>query len=85
MQINSDLTPYHWNNNLDWYQDEFEFVLIDRHAPPVSLIDEAKLIQRFGPPADSFDCSNTTIHVYNRPEDVLFQKKLANPNRWGFV
>lgn len=73
--VNQALIPYHWVNNLNEYNTDFEFVLIDKTARPEYLIDESTIINRFGQPASLFNCGNTTAFVYNRSEDIQFQKQ----------
>ncbi len=75
VQVDPYVSPYHWINNLNWYQADFEFVIIDKNASIQYKIDETRVINRFGQPASTFDCEGSTIFVYNRPEDIQFQKQ----------
>lgn len=75
VQTYPNLSPFHWTNNLNWYNTDFEFVIIDNNIPPLYKIDKPKIIQRFGNPASIFKCENSEILVYNRSGDVLFQKQ----------
>lgn len=75
VQVDPYLSPYHWINNLNWYQADFEFVIIDKNAPIQYKIDETWVANRFGQPASTFDCEGSTIFVYNKPEDIQFQNQ----------
>ena len=69
------LFPYHWINNLFWYDTDVEFV-ITRESPDDRLVlDEAHTVRRFGRPADRFSCDDKTILVYNRDDDIQFQQQ----------
>jgi hypothetical protein len=77
VQVKADLTPYVWYNNRRWYEGAFEFVVIDRAAPAHLRLDETRMVQKFGEPAERFTCGESDIFVYNRPTDVRLQKWFA--------
>jgi hypothetical protein len=69
------LATEHLINNLNWYNTDFEFVITDDlTVDQPRKIDEKKIIQDFGEPADVFSCENKRILVYNRDQDAAFQK-----------
>jgi hypothetical protein len=69
------LIPEHQINNLNWYNHDFEFVIADPVIGTPRKIDEGKIIEDFGEPADVFSCDNKNILVYNRKQDMAFQKQ----------
>jgi len=69
------LVPEHLINNFNWYNTDFEFVITDDLTiDHPRKIDEQKIIEDFGEPADVFSCENKKILVYNREQDAEFQK-----------
>lgn len=76
VQVNRDLSIYHYNNHLRWYDHEPDFVLIDQNIEPSYRIDQTAILNQFGPPAASFRCGNTKVLVYNRPTDLPFRRHL---------
>lgn len=77
VQVKPDITPFHWNNSIDWYRDDFDFIVLDLNAETPHRIHESRVIEMFGPPADEFICMNSLVYVYNRPQDLLFQKWMS--------
>lgn len=71
----------HWINNLNWYDKEWEFILIDRRSGGNEReISQASVLRMFGEPADLFACRvsarNRWIFVYNRETDKDFRQSL---------
>lgn len=85
VQARRDLYPDHWINNLNWYNQEFDFVIADAHPTSTRSIDETVVIRRFGPPAKTFSCSEQKILVYNRPEDTAFQQQFTSLFNFDFT
>jgi hypothetical protein len=61
----------HWINNLNWYNNDFEFVIADEIG--MRAIYESFIVGGFGKPAETFSCEGKKVLVYNRKEDVNFQ------------
>jgi hypothetical protein len=76
--VGRDLSPVFWNNNPARYRAPFEFVIIDENTAEEWLIREEVMLQRFGQPADTFECESSKIYVYNRPSDVQIRHWFAN-------
>lgn len=70
VQVNPDLTPFHWLNNLTWYEIEPEFVIIDLSIPvgDPGHLDENLVRSRYGEPDAIFQCEDSRILVYNRSD-----------------
>lgn len=67
VQVNHDLSPYHWINNSAEYKTEPEFAVIDARFPenyPFRL-DENLITSRFGKPDAMFECEDNRILVYD--------------------
>ena len=80
VQTTADFFIYHWNNNINWYRHDFQFAMIEPSESPDSLLNKTLMVHRFGDPAATFKCSNSTIYVYNRPADIQFQRQFkTNP------
>lgn len=80
VQVNRDLSPYHWINNSVEYAIKPEFVVIDSSFPedyPFRL-DENLITSRFGEPAAEFRCDRSIILVY-RSDKFKFQFRDALP------
>lgn len=76
VQVYRDLSPQHWINNLTWYRIQPEFAVIDMSLPdddPYRL-DQELIIDRYGDPASIFQCGDSKVLVYNRPEDREFRE-----------
>lgn len=76
IQVYRDLSPQHWINNLTWYRIQPEFAVIDMSLPdddPYRL-DQELIIDRYGDPASTFQCGDSKVLVYNRPEDREFRE-----------
>jgi len=78
VQVNSDLSIYHWINNIEWYNNRFEFVIVDNRAPESYRLSIEEIIDRFGEPAEVFTCGNSDVMVYNRDSDDVFQTQYIN-------
>jgi hypothetical protein len=65
VQIDADLRPFYWLNNRHWYEQPFEFIMIDPRQPEGSRLDRGKIIDRFGRPDDSFLCGSSEILIYH--------------------
>jgi hypothetical protein len=65
IQLDADLRPFYWINNRHWYEQPFEFIVIDRAQPEGSRLDRWKIIDRFGWPDDSFWCGSSEILIYH--------------------
>ena len=81
VQLDADLRPFYWVNNRHWYEQPFEFIVIDPRQPDGSRLDRAKIIDRFGWPDDSFRCGSSEILIYHSAQfQEQFQVKLpASP------
>lgn len=80
VQVNRDLSPYHWINNSAEYAIKPEFVVIDSSFPedyPFRL-DENLITSRFGKPDAAFRCDRSIIVVY-RSDKFKFQFRDALP------
>lgn len=66
VQVNRDLSPMHWINNLAWYEIEPEFAIIDLSlsAEHDFRLDEALIISRYGEPDVTFQCDHSKVLVY---------------------
>ena len=82
LAIGTELQPLIWNNNRLRYHAPFEFVIIDKDNSQEKPIRKKIVVQRFGQPADSFECGTSDILVYNRPSDIAFQRWFANHYRF---
>lgn len=76
-----ELTFEHFGNNIEWYHHEFEFVLV-HETHDGRAISEDQIIERFGPPADTFTCPREEgglqkVLVYNRKTDREFQQQFT--------
>ena len=78
------LVPEHQINNLNWYNHDFEFVITDPVIDAPRKINERKIIEDFGEPADVFSCDNKNILVYNRKQDRAFQKQFRKHFSFDF-
>ncbi len=77
VQLSSELWPYVWINNPEWYgRFPPQFVLFNPGDP--RSIDMARLINLYGYPQEIVDCNTRELWVYNRPEDMRFQNVLAD-------
>ncbi|GAB4206937.1 MAG: hypothetical protein OHK0022_34590 [Roseiflexaceae bacterium] len=76
VQLNTALRPWHWINNLHWYAQPFDFVMIDHAQLPEFRLDRRLVIERFGPPDDSFSCGSSEILVYH---SVQFREQFLTP------
>jgi hypothetical protein len=70
----------HFINNLNWYNNDFDFVVTEDHGTTLRAIQSTKIIRQFGEPADRFECNDRNgarreVLVYNRPEDRSFQQQ----------
>jgi hypothetical protein len=74
-QAGPGLLMKHWINNLNWYNNDFEFVIADEVSEAFGSIYSAPIIEGFGEPAETFSCENKKVLVYNRKEDEHFQKQ----------
>jgi hypothetical protein len=73
-QVQLRLFLEHWINNLNWYNNDFEFVITFEFPGPGGSIYEHFLVGAFGKPADTFWCDEKKVLVYNREEDSKFQQ-----------
>jgi hypothetical protein len=64
VQLTTSLEPWYWINNRHWYEKPFDFVLINRVEVLDFRLDRVKLIDRFGPPDDSFSCGDNEVLIY---------------------
>jgi hypothetical protein len=71
--VNSDLTPFYWETNLDWFSIEPEFIIVDQSIPisDAMRIDDNRLISLYGVPDTTFRCEESQVLVYNRPGSKL--------------
>ncbi len=71
VQVNRDLSPFYWINNLAWYEIEPEFVVIDLSLPKDHKLrlDEDLIRKRFGDPDAVFQCEQALVMVYSRPDN----------------
>lgn len=78
--VGSNLSIYHWINNLYWYDhNDFDFVMIDPSMPDFMRFTRADVISRFGQPSDEFDCGGTNILTYTDPQNhVAFRSQFKN-------
>ncbi len=74
-QVASDLSPYHWVNNLESFNLEPQFVLIDLRFSETEVwrLDERMIRRRFGEPTTEFACERSKVLVYNRSSDFAFR------------
>jgi hypothetical protein len=79
VQVNPDLTPFHWLNNLAEYAIEPQFAIVDSSIPANHPFrwDENYIINRFGEPDTTFQCGDSKILVYNR-SDSSFKSLFSN-------
>lgn len=74
VQVSPDLAPFMFLGNSDWYyEDQFDFIIIDRTATYGYQIDPGMVLARFGPPAATATCGSNDILVYNRATDDAFR------------
>jgi hypothetical protein len=74
-QVGQGLFLDHWVNNLNWYNNDFEFIITKEIPGSMRSIYESSMIGEFGNPADIFLCEDAKVLVYNRKEDTNFQKQ----------
>jgi hypothetical protein len=81
IQIDADLRPFYWVNNRHWYEQPFEFIVIDPRQPEGSQLDRWKIIDHFGWPNDSFWCGSSEILIYHSAQ---FQEQfhVQMPANW---
>jgi hypothetical protein len=73
VQVDPDLYPFRIVNNSDYYQDDFEFIVVDEPMNNELSISKVTVLERFGEPAMVLSCPDIEILVYNRPGDILFR------------
>lgn len=78
-QLPQGLFMEHFVNNLNWYNNDFEFIITEEVPWNMRSIWESLVIEKYGEPADTFSCEDEKgverkILVYNRPEDKAFQQ-----------
>ena len=88
-QIADRLSIDHWINNLNWYNNDLEFIVIDKRSRGrMRQISQTSLLQTFGPPAERFACKRashvTRIFVYNRDTDTDFRESLRYRKKFDF-
>ena len=81
IQLDADLHPFYWVNNRHWYEQPFEFIVIDPRQPEGSRLDRGKIIDRFGWPDDSFWCGSSEILIYHSAQfqEQFYVKLPASP------
>jgi hypothetical protein len=67
VQVQPDLTPFHWINSIEWYDRDFEFIIIDEASEGWHLLSQELIVSRFGEPADTFRCGASLALVYDTP------------------
>lgn len=77
-QLQQGLWMEHFVNNLNWYNTDFDFVILEEVAGNPRSIWESNVIADYGAPADEFMCrdergNNRLVLVYNRPENAQFR------------
>ena len=75
-QVQSDLTPFIWITNPQWYS-RFPPQFILFNPDDAQPLDLSIAINRYGYPAEIVACPGRELWLYNRPYDQLFQTDLA--------
>jgi hypothetical protein len=81
IQVTEDLKPYHWISNVEWYQRYLpQFILLYNSQ---TLLDPQAsrhyITERFGLPAEEFQCQGRDVMVYSRKSDWNFHTYLSYP------
>jgi hypothetical protein len=84
VQAKADLFPDHWINNLNAYDNRFDFILADTAMGGPRAIKASRVRDRFGEPADSARCGEFEVLAYNRPEDEAFQRQFLKLFNFSF-
>ncbi|MHB8095756.1 MAG: hypothetical protein ACYDH0_12555 [Candidatus Aminicenantales bacterium] len=84
VQAKPDLAPDHWINNLNAYDNRFDFVLTDTNPAAMPRINARRVREKFGEPAGSFACEDFNVLAYNRPEDLDFQRQYRRLFNFAF-
>jgi hypothetical protein len=79
VQVDPEIHPFRWENNSDWYNDDFYFILVDKPETITSFsIHKETVTDRFGPPQATYSCEQMEILVYNRSSDTEFNRQFNN-------
>jgi hypothetical protein len=78
-----------WINNLNWYDKDFEFIVLDTRAKAgFRTISQTRILETFGEPADIFACPSSSrkrwIFVYNQEGDKDFRQSLRHIKDFDF-
>jgi hypothetical protein len=78
VQVKKSLSRLHWINNLNWYNREFDFFLVDNEPGTLRSIESKRVQAKYGPPAAVFACHDWKVLVYDRVEDVAFRRQFLD-------
>jgi hypothetical protein len=84
VQAKPNLYPMHWINNLNMYNNLFEFIITDTDMKDAWRINAQRVRAKFGNPASSNSCNDFNVLVYNRPEDTAFQRQFHQLFNFSF-
>jgi hypothetical protein len=76
VQVNPDLSIFHWINNSDWYQEAYDFAVISQFDDPTSksghILSQSKIEKINGKPKDYVICENVQDPINSKEVRILF-------------
>jgi len=78
VQVRKKLTPFHWINNLNWYNRQFDFVVVDDRSGRRQSVESKRVQAKYGSPAAVFACHDWKVLVYDRAKDIAFRQQFLD-------